>query len=494
MVALVNSFFKPDQHETPQKRKMKDKYNHVIQVVILIFFRDLQWIKFIFQGSNRIGRLTGTVHIHNKDMAVEKMSVGESSDLRSAAFNAVFELLKEVTEKAMADEKAEDSLWNVETEQLKEGDLKVVNEEDEHELFAIGTLTNNPLRLRGGAGVDDSNDLLTSDQVDNSKHVDDCTCYDDDGSSTSDNGDVRRTRRSVSTKKRKECDDQMNEPNYEAKSGARFLQQLDRDYLCSPRLIVRGEYTGQVLKVIAKRKTEGTMVDWTIFDMNKKTQLLNVKGEMTYPYGLVKYSHNPYVWHFGSQVKGGWQWQGYGWGFINLFPNSNECDRGDPTKILHIDIEEAVFYQESVFHYYHLSGQNCRNVSKSENINCKEDGCGLRIWSIKFTSYTTAEEEPQISQLQPKRRRKEREVAHVFLSLVAFFDGEYKLVLHRDCPLKKYIEEVAWLAKDVKKFNDDFAAMNTLKIDNARYIWSTTVPKPVSGGNTLVDEVNISEE
>ena len=159
MVALVNSFFKPDQHETPQKRKTKDKYNHVIQVVITILSRDLQWIKFIFQGSNRIGRLTGTVHIHNKDMAVEKMSVGESSDLRSAAFNAVFELLKEVTEKAMADEKAEDSLWNVETEQLKEGDLKVVNEEDEHELFAIGTLTNNPLRLRGGAGVDDSNAL-----------------------------------------------------------------------------------------------------------------------------------------------------------------------------------------------------------------------------------------------------------------------------------------------------------------------------------------------
>ena len=340
----------------------------------------------------------------------------------------------------------------------------------------------------GDGGV--KHDLLTSDEVDNSKDVDDCTCHDDDGSSTSDNGDVHRTRRSVSTKKRKERD----EPNYEVKSGARFLQQLDRDYLCSPRLIVRGEYTGQVLKVIAKRKTEGTMVDWTIFDMNKKTQLLNVKGEMTYPYGLVKYSHNPYVWHFGNQVKGGWQWQGYGWGFINLFPNSNESDRDDPTKILHIDIEEAVFYQESVFHYYHLSGQNCTNVSKSENINCKEDGCGVQIWSIKFTSYTTAEEEPQISQLQPKRRRKEREVAHVFLSLVAFFDGEYKLVLHRDCPLKKYIEEVAWLAKDVKKFNDDFAAMNTLKIDNARYIWSTTVPKPVSGGNTLVDEVNISDQ
>ena len=50
----------------------------------------------------------------------------------------------------------------------------------------------------------------------------------------------------------KERDDQVDEPNYEVKSGARFLQQLDRDYLCSPRLIVRGEYTGQVLKVIAK--------------------------------------------------------------------------------------------------------------------------------------------------------------------------------------------------------------------------------------------------
>ena len=149
MVAVVSSLFKPDQHETPQKRKMKDKYNHVIQVVILIFFRDLQWIKFIFQGSNRIGRLTGTVHIHNKGMADEKMSVGASLDFKSAAFDTVRELLKEITEKA---------LENVEAEQVKEGGLGVVDEEDTLELFAIGTLTNNPLRLRGGAGKDDSDD------------------------------------------------------------------------------------------------------------------------------------------------------------------------------------------------------------------------------------------------------------------------------------------------------------------------------------------------
>ena len=109
---------------------MSDNYNHVIQVAILIFFQDLQWIKFTFQGSNRIGRLTGTVHIHNKGMSDEKMSVGASLDFKSAAFDTVRELLKEITEKAMAGEKAEDSLENVKAEQVKEGGLGVVDEEE----------------------------------------------------------------------------------------------------------------------------------------------------------------------------------------------------------------------------------------------------------------------------------------------------------------------------------------------------------------------------
>ena len=277
-----------------------------------------------------------------------------------------------------------------------------------------------------------------------------------------------------------ERDDQVDEKGGESASGAKFLQQLDRDYLCSPRMIVRGVYVGEVLKLIVRRKTEGTYVDWTILNMKTKTLVLNIKGEMTYPYGLSREAQGT---KFGHEVMGGWRWRGYGWGFINLFPNP---DRPDPTKILHVDIEEAIFFQESIFH--HLSGRGCINVNKADNINCKQRGCGVRIWSIMFTTYTTAEE--VVEYYQPRSWRKQKKEQHVYLSLVAFFDGEFKIVLHRDSQLKKYCEEVAWLRKDMRAdFNDSVAAVDRLKIEKARMIWETTVPKPCSEGNTLSAQV-----
>ena len=279
-----------------------------------------------------------------------------------------------------------------------------------------------------------------------------------------------------------QVDDQVDDKGEEANSGAKFLQQLDRDYLCSPRMVVRGVYVGEVLKLIVRRKTEGTYVDWTILNMKTKTLVLNIKGEMTYPYGLSREAQGT---KFGHEVMGGWRWRGYGWGFINLFPNP---ERADPTKILHVDIEEAIFFQESIFHHYHLSGRNCIKVNSAADIDCKQRGCGVKIWSIKFTTYTTAEE--VVEYYQPRRRRKEKEEQHVYLSLVAFFDGDFKIVLHRDSRLKKYCEEVAWLRKDVRAdFNDSVAAVDRLKIEKARLIWETTVPKPRSEGDTLSAQV-----
>ena len=281
-----------------------------------------------------------------------------------------------------------------------------------------------------------------------------------------------------------ERDGQADEEDEEANSGAKFLEQLDRDYLCSPRMVVRGVYVGEVLKLIVKRKTEGTYVDWTIFNMKTKTLVLNIKGEMTYPYALSREAQGT---KFGHEVMGGWRWRGYGWGFINLFPNP---DRPDPTKILHVDIDEAIFFQKSIFHHYHVSGRDCRNVNKAKDINCKQEGCGVRIWSITFTTYTTAEEE--VEYYQPKKRRKEKEEQHVYLSLVAFFGGEFKIALHRGGRLKKYFEEVAWLSKDeCADFNDSVAAVDRLKIEKARMIWETSVPKPHSEVDTLAAQVNI---
>ena len=279
-------------------------------------------------------------------------------------------------------------------------------------------------------------------------------------------------------------DQDETEEGEEADSGARFLQQIDRDYICSPRLIVRGVYVGEVLKLVVKRKTEGTYVDWAMFNMNMKEQVLNIKGEMTYPFALSREAQGT---KYGIEVKGGWSWRGYGYGFINLFPSQ---ERPDPTKILHVDIHEAIFFGEDIPHHYHVAGRDCMKVSGAADANCRQEGCGLRIWSNTFTTYETADEE--VEYYQQRKKKKEREVANIYLSMVAFFNGEYKIVLHREVRLKKYEEEVAWLRKDESaRYNDSVAGVDRLKIEKARQIWETPVPKHRAEGDTLAAQVNI---
>ena len=113
----------------------------------------------------------------------------------------------------------------------------------------------------------------------------------------------------------------------------------------------------------------------------------------------------------------------------------------DKLKEWSIDIDEAIFFEETIFNHYHLSGRNCLNVTRDEDIKCNEVGCGVRIWSSMFTTYTTVEEAREY--YQPRRRRKEKEEQHVYLSLFAFFGGEFKIVLHRAMRLKKYSEGLA---------------------------------------------------
>ena len=263
-------------------------------------------------------------------------------------------------------------------------------------------------------------------------------------------------------------DNTSDEENIQINCGAEFLEKLDRDYLCSPRLIVRGVYNGEVLQLTMKRKTEGTFVDWSIMNMRYNKQVLLVKGEMTYPYGL---SREALGTKFGTWVKGGWKWRGYGYGYVNLFPGSD-------TSPLHVDIEEAVFFNESVFH--HVSGRNCKNIDEDEDVVCKEEGCGVRIWSIKFTTFTTAEEQREY--YQPRRMRKERQEQQVFLSMVAYFNGDFRVVVHRDVTLENSYEQSArqmdWLTKDGNAAYNDSPMVDQLKISKAKYTWETSVPKP----------------
>ena len=265
----------------------------------------------------------------------------------------------------------------------------------------------------------------------------------------------------------------------EVKSGAKFLQQIDKDYLCSPRLVVRGVFSGEVLQLVVKRKTEGTYVDWAITNKKTNKQLLLVHGEMTYPFGLSREALS--TKSGGQEVMGGWKWHGWGYGYLNLFPPS------DP-RVLHVDIEEAIFFGEDIFTLYHVSGRGCRNVEKSEDVICKQDECGVRIWSVKFSSFTTVEEKREY--YQPRSFRKEKKEQIVYLSLVAFFNGEFKIALHRDARLKKSYEEVAWLTKDENaRFHDSVAAVDRSKLQRAEQVWPTRVPKPVLGEETLMAEV-----
>ena len=98
--------------------------------------------------------MAGAEHFIKKKWADGKRRNGASSDLRSESFDNVA-LLKEITENA------EDSLVEVEHEEVVLGDV------DQEELFAIGTKTSNPLRLRGGgAGKEDSDDTSAEEAPD----------------------------------------------------------------------------------------------------------------------------------------------------------------------------------------------------------------------------------------------------------------------------------------------------------------------------------------
>ena len=103
---------------------------------------------------------------------------------------------------------------------------------------------------------------------------------------------------------------------------------------------------------------------------------------------------------------------------------------------------------------------------------CKEEGCGVRIWSIKFSSFTTKEEQREY--YQPRTFTKEKEERSVYLSLVAFFNGDFQIAMHRDPELKKTYQEVAWFQKDDNAtFNDSVAGVDRVKLQKAKQIWAT---------------------
>lgn len=278
----------------------------------------------------------------------------------------------------------------------------------------------------------------------------------------------------------------------EEKSGFKFLEELDKDFVCSPRLIVRGEYEGKVngttFKLIVRGRTEGTYVDWGLFNMKTKKQILLVRGEMTYPYSLTKARRNEKdKSSYGRGFDGGWAWDGFGYGYINL-NGLSDWFRRDP-RVLHVDMLEAVFYGDELYHVFHLCGPNCKNVDKSEGVQCNEWECGLRIWSLKLTTFKVAHEEHD---LRPTSFSKEEEVQTIFLSLVRFFDGQVKVVIHRDKKIRRYDKEVIWLSPVPNpRFDDSVAGIDRNRLEKAKQIFKTSVPRPVAENCDALPKVRL---
>ena len=255
-----------------------------------------------------------------------------------------------------------------------------------------------------------------------------------------------------------------DEKETEDSMGDNFLKELDRDYVTSPRLIVRGVYKGDVLKLTVSRKTDGTYVNWFMVNSETKDIVLNVKAQMTYSFDIKGGMSTKY----GRKVKGGWAWEGFGYGFVNVFPGANPKE--DKTKILHVEIDEAILCNESIM--YHFEGDNCKR--EDLDVVCREPGCGVAIWKIMFKTFSTVAKKQEYYELGCNLRKTKPE-QKVYLTLIAFFSGEYQLLLHRDGE-KSHIR-VAWLTKDIAAPFEERPEVDLRKIEEARQIWEKPVEK-----------------
>ena len=75
----------------------------------------------------------------------------------------------------------------------------------------------------------------------------------------------------------------------------------------------------------------------------------------------------------------------------------------------------------------------------------------------------------------------------VYLSLVKFFNGEYKVVVHENARLKSFEEEVLWLSPIQNEvFNDSLAAVDRKKLERAKHVRGTRVPRSAGGEGDML--------
>ena len=276
-------------------------------------------------------------------------------------------------------------------------------------------------------------------------------------------GDAALPARSCHVEVAVTTDNSDDDDEYRDKYSYSSLKMLDRDFFSSPRLIVRGIWRGDGLELQAKRRTEGTLVEWSLKTMKTKHEkektLLLVKANMTYKYAL---GLSRATKKYGYNIDGGYGWSGYGYGYCTLPPLSDTSEK-------HIDLEENIFWDDGIAH--HFSGPNC---NQGEGVTCKEVGCAERIWALIVTTFTTIVDNPDSWQLpRAHNLRKEEEKEKLFMSYFAFHNGDHKIMIHREESSKK----VAWLTRANERY-DDKPDVDRTKLDNKhKYIWETSVPK-----------------
>ena len=149
-----------------------------------------------------------------------------------------------------------------------------------------------------------------------------------------------------------------------------------------------------------------------------------------------------------------------GWLGIRIYKLAWLSDwfRKDP-RVLHVDILEALFYDEEVYYLYHVCGPKCKNLDKTVGVEYKDCGCGLRVWSIRLTTFTTAAEEHD---LKPTSFSMEEEAQAIFMSPVPNL-----------------------------RFNDSVAGVDRKRLEKARQIFKTFPKRHVDEKGSELAEVMV---
>ena len=261
----------------------------------------------------------------------------------------------------------------------------------------------------------------------------------------------------------KTADDTDDDEEHREKYSYECLKSLDRDFFSSPRLIVRGIFRGEGLELQAKRRTEGTWVEWILKVMKTRHEderiLLSVKANMTYKYGLGLLRGTE---KYGYDLDGGKGWSGYGYGSCTLPPMSDASEK-------HVDLEEYIWWNDGSAH--HLPGPTCNNVNGEEGVTCREGGCAERIWGLSVTTFTTIMINPDSWELpRAHNLRREKKKEKVCLSYYAFHNGGHKIMITEGST------KVAWLTRANERY-DEKPDVDRNKLDKHKYIWGTSLPK-----------------